>query len=76
MIVGEQGRSSSWESHVYIIQAPNGDIVNRTRHAIGSKLIRESIIMRKSELLCLCIPVKCCTDTQIPWVIVVSQCSE
>ena len=53
MIVNKQGRSSNSDRSVYFIQAPNDDIVNRTRSAIGSKLIRESIVMRKSELLCV-----------------------
>ena len=53
MIVNKQGRSSNSDRSVYFIKAPNDDIVNRTRSAIGSKLIRESIVMRKSELLCV-----------------------
>ena len=55
MIVNKQGRSSNSDRSVYFIQAPNNDIVNSTRSVIGSKLIREIIVMRRSELLCLCI---------------------
>ena len=55
MIVNKQERSSNSDRSVYFIQAPNNDIVNSTRSVIGSKLIRESIVMRRSKLLCLCI---------------------
>ena len=57
MIVSEQGRYSNSYRGVYFIQAPNDDIVNRTGRVIGSQLIRECIVMRRSELLCLSIPV-------------------
>ena len=52
MIVNKQGRFGHSNS-VYFIQAKNDNIVNRTRTVIGSKLIRETIIMRRSELFCV-----------------------
>ena len=53
MIVNKQGRSSNSNRSVYFIQAKNDDIVNSIRSEISSKLIRETIIMRESELLCV-----------------------
>ena len=53
MIVNKQEEPDNTDRSVYFIQAPNDDIVNSTRRMIDSKLIRESIIMRRSELLCV-----------------------
>ena len=53
MIVNKQEEPDNSDRSVYFIQAPNDDIVNSIRSEIGSKLIRETIIMRRSELLCV-----------------------
>ena len=53
MIVNKQGRPSNKDRSVYFIQAKNDDIFNCTRSEISLKLIRETIVMRKSEFLCV-----------------------
>ena len=53
MIVNKQGRPTNSDRSVYFIQAKNDDIFNRTRSVISSELIRETIVMRKSEFLCV-----------------------